>query len=242
MISNGIVRLICWGTLIILSAGCVPFDKIYSHDFRSGYFKLKTPETNRENVFINLSDDSITVYPVLRKEKAMLPDTGSYHIISIKNIKPGSYLYNSTFIKTSVDFDLTTALLKFRPALENVPSQLSANVNGLFYAGFRKDYFKLKTDFSQLNKTNSFIRHTGIDFGLIAGIGITPLNPTVTVNKINQEYDGIVFEKGVALFATYENMSVGIAFGFDNLLDHNKRSWIYNQKPWLGFVIGIANF
>jgi len=62
------------------------------------------------------------------------------------------------------------------------------------------------------------------------------------MNKTFQEYDGIVFQKGVSVFATYENMSVGIALGFDNLMDHNKGIWIYNNKPWIGIVIGIANF
>jgi hypothetical protein len=37
-------------------------------------------------------------------------------------------------------------------------------------------------------------------------------------------------------------MSVGLAIGFDNLVDKNKSVWIYNQKPYIGLVIGIANF
>lgn len=138
--------------------------------------------------------------------------------------------------------DLSTVPIKFRPAQGDVPSQLNATVNGVLYAGFRKDFFKIITHTSELNETYSFIRQTGFDFGPFAGIGITFVNPTVTMNQTVQEYDGVVFQKGIAAFLTYENMSVGIALGFDNLIDKNKTTWIYNQKPWIGIVIGVANF
>jgi hypothetical protein len=100
----------------------------------------------------------------------------------------------------------------------------------------------LKSRFSKINEVYRFVRHTGFDFGLFAGIGISPINPTVTENNTMQEYDGIVFQKGFSAFATYENMSLGLAVGFDNLLDNNKSIWIYNNKPWFGIILGIANF
>jgi hypothetical protein len=236
------IKLFTCLALLILSGGCVPFDKIYSHDFADGYFKIKNKGSDKENVYLKINNDSVEVYPVLNKGIHMSPDTSKVQVIVINSIKPGGYGFNSTFIKTSVDVDLSTALLKYRPAVANVPNQLSANVNGLFYAGYRKDFFKLKSQFSQLNELKTFIRHTGYDFGIFAGIGITPVNPTVTQNFINKEYDGLVFQKGVSAFVTFESMSVGLALGFDNLLDKNKSAWIYNQKPWLGLILGIANF
>ena len=229
-------------TFFLLQAGCTPFDKIYSHDFSDGYFKLKTPDQSPGSVYLKLDDDSIRVYPVLADKKSGMADTVNFYSINLNSIKPGTYLYNSTFVKTSADVDLSTVLLKFRPSAGDVPSQLNANLNGVLYAGFRKDYFKIKSSFSPLRETTSFIRHTGFDFGVFAGIGITPVNYTVTMNKTFQEYDGIVFQKGISVFATYENMSVGLALGFDNLLDHNKSIWVFNNKPWIGLVLGIANF
>lgn len=94
----------------------------------------------------------------------------------------------------------------------------------------------------QVSGETSYIRQVGFDVGFFAGLGLTFMNPTVTDNKITQEYDGMVFQKGVAGFVTFDNMSVGLTIGFDNLLNKNRSSWIYNQKPYLGLVIGISNF
>jgi hypothetical protein len=237
-----IFYLLACDTLLVFLAGCVPFDKIYSHDFSSGYFTLRTPETKAERIYLDLKDDSAVVYPLAAENKIMLPVSSKSRGIKINSVKPGTLLYNSTFVKSSVDIDLSTVLVKYRPAREDVASQLNANVNGILYAGFRKDFFKLKTNISQINELHSFVRHTGVDFGLFAGFGITPVNPTVTINRTIQEYDGIVFQKGISVFGTFENLSVGLALGFDNLLSHDRRIWIYNQKPWIGLVLGIANF
>jgi hypothetical protein len=237
-----IIKLFIWIAIFILPAGCIPFDKIYSHDFNSGYFKLKSSGKKPENIYLNVTDNSLKVYSVQKENKFRLSDTSAFSGVNLKSIVPGNDLYNSTFVKTSADIDLSTVILKFRPASGNVPSQLSTNFNGIFYTGFRKDFFKLKSSFSELREMSSFIRHTGIDFGFFAGIGITPVTPTTTMNRTIQEYDGIVFQKGFSVFATYENMSVGLALGFDNLLDQNKAIWIFNNKPWFGLVLGIANF
>ena len=237
-----IVRFLLDLLLLDLVVGCAPFDQIYSHEFSSGYFKLKGSDGNSGRVYLDKKGDSITLYPVLYKGKSIVPDTSVQDCFQTSYLKPGSHIYNNTFIKTSVDMDLSTALLKFRIQTADVPSQLSANLNGLIYTGFRKDFYKLKTHTSPLSESDSFIRHTGFDFGLFAGIGITPVNPTVTGGKIIQEYDGVVFQKGIAGFMTFENMSVGISLGFDNLVDRNSNIWIYNQRPWIGMILGIANF
>lgn len=236
-----IIRILILTSIFLLTFGCAPFDKIYSHEFSSGYFKLKTQNAAPEKIYLNLKEDSLNVYPVLKKE-VLVSDTAAVLIEQISSIKPGSYFYKSTFVKTSADIDLSTVVLKFRPAAADVQTQMSANVNGIFYAGFRKDYYRIKSHFSPIRGNTTLVRHTGFDFGLFGGIGITPINPTVTKNNTTQEYDGVVFQKGFAVFGTFQEMSVGIALGFDNLLDKNKSIWIYNQKPWIGLVLGIANF
>jgi hypothetical protein len=237
-----IIKLSGLAILLFSTYSCVPFDKIYSHEFNSGYFKLKSYGSKPEKIYLNLTEDSLFVYPVIKNNKSVISDTAGIRADKISSVSPGSDFYQSTFIKTSADVDLSTVIVKYRPAVANVQSQLNSNVNAILYAGFRKDFFRIKSHTSPIRDLNTFIRHTGFDFGFFAGIGITPVNPTVTMNRTTQEYDGIVFQKGISVFGTFENMSIGIALGFDNLLDNNKNIWIYNQKPWIGIVLGIANF
>jgi hypothetical protein len=228
--------------VLLLSNSCVPVEKIARHDFDSGFYKLKTQSGNSSDVYINVVDDSITVYPLVIEGKNESPDINSFMGINTKNIRKDNYFYRSCFINKSVDVDLTTVILKYRPPQRGVPNQLSSNVNAAIYMGFRKDFYKIIPYTSPLNEESSFIRQIGFDAGIFTGLGITPLNPTVTHNAITQEYDGMVFQKGVAGFITFDNISVGIVFGIDNLLDKNRSSWIYNQKPYLGLIIGISNF
>jgi hypothetical protein len=234
--------LLIIGASLLTAAGCAPFDKIYSHEFCSGYYKLKRPGTVPGKVYLETDGDTLTVYPAAGKGKSLAPDLSSSRRATFSSVSPGSYLYNSTFVRTAPDIDLSTVLLKYRPHAGNVPSQLSTDVNGVFYIGFRKDFFRMTSHLSPGNIRSTFVRHTGFDFGPFAGIGITPVTPTTTMFRTTQEYDGIVFQKGFAVFGTFENMSVGFSVGFDNLLDKNRNIWIFNQKPWFGILIGIANF
>jgi len=36
-----------------------------------------------------------------------------------------------------------------------------------------------------------------------------------------------------------QNISIAMGIGFDFLLDGNRDVWIYQNKPWLGFAVGI---
>jgi hypothetical protein len=230
------------GSLFLLSAGCVPVEKMARHDFDSGFYKLNTVQAQPAHVYVKVIEDSLVIYPVTITGKKTIPDITSLIGTRINNVKPGNYLYKSCFINNSVDVDLTTVLLKYRPPSRGVPNQLSYNVNAALYIGLRRDFYKLVPYKSPLHEETSYIRQIGFDAGFFAGIGITPINPSVTLSKEMLEYDGIVFQKGLAGFMTFDNISVGVAIGFDNLLDRNKKAWIYNQKPYLGLLIGISNF
>jgi hypothetical protein len=228
--------------IILFSSACNTVDKIARHDFYTGYYKLKTVDSTAVKVYVDLNEDSLDVYDLVYPGNEKSPDTASKRSAVISEINPGDYLHNCTFRRNSIDVDLTTALLKFRPPQKEVPRQLSANLNAALYAGLRKDFFKIVSRTSPLNETHSALRHFGFDAGFFAGLGITPVNPTVTGNNIELEYDGIVFEKGIAVYFGIEFLTFGISLGFDNLLDENHKYWVYNQKPWVGLMLGIANF
>lgn len=234
-------KLLIFLFLSVLSTGCAPWGKLTSHDFSDDYYKLKSPGQAPRIIYATREADSIKLYSV-PDYKSRIIDTTDYYGTTLQSIDPQSPLYKSSFTRRTLDIDLVTSLLKFRPPAGDVAPQLNASLNGNLYLGYKTDYFKFNSSYSELNKLSTAIRHVGFDFGFFTGIGITPVNPTVTMDRTIQEYDGIVFQKGIAFFATYANLSVGISLGFDNLLDKNKTIWIYNNKPWVGLMIGIANF
>jgi hypothetical protein len=234
--------LLCAVVATLSAISCTPVEKIAFHDLSSGYYKLKTPENEPSKIYVKVYDDSITVYKTNDEGRKITVDTAAHRGASISAIRKGDPFYGSCFVKNSADIDLSTVLLKYRPARGGVPNQLNANLNAAIYVGFRKDYYKMVTRDSPLHEESTFCSHVGFDFGLFAGFGITQINPTVTNDRVTQEYDGIIFQKGVGLFMTLERMSVGIVLGFDNLMDSNKSVWLYNQKPYLGLSLGIANF
>jgi hypothetical protein len=118
---------------------------------------------------------------------------------------------------------------------------MNSNFNAALYIGGRKDFFSFKQH-KEVLRSIPYIRQTGFDAGLFAGFGITFMSPTNTEGRTGQEYDGIVFQKGAAVFFTFDRISVGLACGFDNLIGADSKIWIYNNKPWFGLALGIANF
>jgi hypothetical protein len=227
--------------MIVTLSSCAPVGSIARHDFGSGYYNLKSEKGSSVKVYADVYEDSLVIYK-MKPGSSETPDTESGQGTRISTINPESYLFKSSFNKNSIEFDLSTMLTKLRPASSGVPLQMSANLNALVYMGARKDYYVIKSHRSPLNRDNSSVRQLGYDFGIFAGIGITPVNPTVTNDNTSLEYDGIVFQKGIGTFITLNYVSFGITLGFDNLMSGDSKIWIYNNKPYIGFAIGIANF
>jgi hypothetical protein len=230
------------GLTILLTSGCATVKTVTRHDFDSGFYTLKKKGEDPHKIYADVTEDSLAVYPVIIEGGKDIPDISSHIGTKICEIKSGSYFYKNSYVQNSIDVDLSTVLMKLRPPQKNVPTQLSYNINAALYMGLRKDFYKLIPYKSPLKKETSFVRQFGFDAGLFAGIGMTAMNPWVTEGKVPIEYDGIIFQKGVAGFITIDRMSIGVSLGFDTLLDSNKKNWVYNQKPYIGLMIGILNF
>lgn len=234
--------LITWIALaIFLFGACAPIGSIARHELNSGYYKFNSEKISDSKVYADVYEDSIIIFR-LKETVSGKPDPTSGVGSKISSIAPGDDLYDSRFNKKSIEVDLSTMLAKLRPATSGVPAQLNSNLNALIYLGARNDIYKIKTYSSVLNNRNSSVKHFGYDAGLFAGIGVVPINPTSTNDNTSLEYDGIVFQKGIGMFITIDNASVGLTLGFDNLIGGNSINWIYNNKPYLGLTIGIANF
>jgi hypothetical protein len=215
-------------------ASCSVIEKSSMHGFDDGYYKLKE-EQEFQKVYLDVSEETVTVYPVQKEQviKEALMNFPQSFSDSLLNAPV-------KFRKTSLDIDITSVLLKYRPNTDPIPSELTAELNIALYAGPRFDRYALSSVNDPIGNRSYKVLHKGFDFGALAGIGTTSVNPFSTQNKVMDEYNGMFFQTGVAGFLETSFASFGLSLGYDFLMTSDKNDWIYNNKPWIGFVIGIA--
>ncbi|MBL7846415.1 MAG: hypothetical protein JNL40_03015 [Cyclobacteriaceae bacterium] len=225
-----LVGCICLGLL----GACSTIEKSSRHAFDSGYYSHKTDTGGKEDVYLDVTEEKVTVYsldngkPAQPKLALPIREADSLHITS------------SRFSKKGLDVDITSVLFKYRAATKELPAQLSAELNVALYAGWRRDFYTIKATRDPLGKNQYRVVNRGFDFGILAGTGSTPISPSTTNNAISKEYNGMILELGLAAFVESSFASFGLAVGFDHLLSSDRSVWIYHQKPWVGFVVGIA--
>ena len=221
--------------LIIFFTSCNTLEKASMHGFNSGYYQLESKQKSNQNVYVAVADEKIDVYHQTKKQ----PDASAFLTISLK---PSDSIKISpmVFKKESLDVDITAILLKYRPSVYGLPGQMTTDFNVALYAGWRHDSFKIVSRMDPLGKNHTKIDNWGYDFGFFAGPGTTLISPFTTQNEVIDEYSGMIIQSGIAGFIESNVASFGIALGFDSLLNSDRKVWIYNKKPWLGFIVGIA--
>lgn len=234
------MKLIPIQILVICLTGlcsCRTISELPKYQLSNGYYKSELFNQKNNIVYIDNSDDTISIYLAnqltktidpLRDAKQSLPQTGS-HIT----------LQPNTFRKASFDIDFLTIPFKYRPRQNEFPRQFNTDLNGAVYLGYRNDIYQLRYDKTPLNKYQRQTQHYGYSIGLVTGLGGTTVNPSVTNNQLTSEYDGVVWSKGIAGIIAINNFTIGLAVGLDDLLDYNKNYWIYQTKPWIGLAFGL---
>ena len=218
-----------------LSSSCSVLEKSSFHGFHSGYYTFRSGPEEAEKVYTDIHEENIDVYPLMEN----LPDRNKIMTISLLSADT-LFSYPLIFSKKSVDIDITSILFKYYPSVDDLPGQLNTDFNAALYAGWRKDNYHIKGHKDPLGKCRYEIVNRGYDFGLFAGPGTTLISPFTTRNARADEYNGFILQFGVAGFIESNVASFGLAAGFDYLLSPDRDVWIYNNRPWLGFIVGIA--
>lgn len=218
-----------FGLTLVCLASCSTFRNSPKKEFVESYYTSVT-EHKKEKVYVFFKEDTIWVYDEHFQGSRQLFALSPY----IEKDCP-----KSIFRKNSLDIDLLTIPLKYRPAQEDVAPQVNANLNGAFYVGYRFDEYTADYHPMPISKFKRRITHYALSVGGFTGLGATFMSPTNTYNRITQEYDGVVWNKGIAGIFAIDNFNLGIALGFDNLLDNNRKVWIYEGKIWLGLSFGL---
>ncbi|MFN7423625.1 MAG: hypothetical protein ACK5QP_09500 [Chitinophagales bacterium] len=232
--SNTYFVITIW--LIGLLTSCNTLEKASLHGLNSGYYKLKSDTIKAQGVYLDVTDEKIEVYHHIKRQ----PDKKQFLTIPLNTITDSLIFNRMVFKKQSLDVDMTSILLKYRPSIYGLPAQLTTDLNMALYVGWRYDYYHIMRKRDPLGRSYHKISNRGYDFGFFAGPGTTLISPFTTQNKKADEYSGMIIQTGIAGFIESNVASFGLAIGYDYLLNPDRKIWIYNNKPWVGFVVGIA--
>ncbi|MFZ4544599.1 MAG: hypothetical protein ACOYOA_11150 [Saprospiraceae bacterium] len=222
-----------FGLLLFLSS-CNVIEKSSRHGFQSGFYSYSGPNADRKKVYLEISD-RIAAYEYKGHDLNQKPT------FSIALEKSDSIChYPVKFSKTSLDIDITTVLFKFRPGVYNLPQQLTTDFNAAIYTGWRHDNYFIRSKVDPLGKCNYSVINRGYDFGVFAGPGGTNVGPFSTRNAVVNDYNSLILQYGLVGFLESNVASFGVSVGIDRLFSPDRKIWIYQNKPWIGFMVGVA--
>lgn len=221
--------------IILGLISCRTLEQASQHGFTSGYYQIVNKPKKPQNVYADVREEQINVHHQHKKQ----PEKKAFMVIPLT---PTDSLLAQpvTFKKNSLDVDITTILLKHRPSVNGSAAQVTTDFNLALYAGWRHDQYTVTTRKDPLGQRYLKVMDRGYDFGLLAGAGTTPINPFVTNNRRSDEYSAMVIQIGLAGFIETQVASFGLSTGVDYLLNRDRTVWIYQQQPWVGFVVGVA--
>jgi hypothetical protein len=218
---------------------CIANKDVVQYEIVDGIYASKIFEGKPEKVYIDNELEFLYVFPLEKLNENYFLDTLNRSYFSFPQRHHATRLDREIFRTNGFDLDLITIPFKFRSGTTGVPPQLNTNLNASLYFGYRSDWYTLNYRKNQMGVFDRFTKHYGITFGFFTGFGATPINPWVTKDQVLIEYDGIVWSNGLALSFAVDYFTIGLGIGRDNLLDKNSSKWIYQNKPWLGLVLGI---
>jgi hypothetical protein len=222
---------------IIVFSSCGMLNKTARKELSDGFY-TRTSGLAKRLVYVNVVDDTLRIHPAIKTNKQPQVEPGQKDQYFLSTLETKTDV-EFTLTKKSFDVDFLTIPLKYRFARKTVPPQLNSNINGAAYFGFRTDRYFIDYESNPLLTSERKITHVAYSLGIFCGLGNTFLNATNSDGALQQEYDGMVCGKGLAGIVAINNFTVGLTLGFDNLLDRNRKVWIYENKPWLGLGFGL---
>jgi hypothetical protein len=168
-------------------SSCNILEEASLHGLNSGYYKLKSDNKNTQNVYLDVTDEKIDVYHHIKLQ----PDKKQFLTIPLNTMD--SLKFNPmVFKKQSLDVDITSIVLKYRPSVYGLPAQLTTDLNMAMYVGWRYDSYHIKSKKDPMGRSYHKISNRGYDFGFFSGPGTTLISPFTTQNKRTDEYSGMI--------------------------------------------------
>lgn len=208
--------------ILAVATSCTSIRETPKYKLSDGEYLFHQRGQPNQRVFIHVGEDSITLEP-----------TKTSKVIPI--VRKGEDEY---FVQRSFDVDVLIAPFKYRPASDNLPRQLNTSFNGNLFLGYRIDHFHLRFKKTPVGMQKQLV-HRALSVGGFGGFGSTAISPWTTNNLQQDEYEGFILTRGLGVLVGINNLTVGGAIGFDYLTDRDKDTWIYQNRPWLGLVVGL---
>lgn len=215
--------------------GCGVVHKTSNHHVEDGYFRAGGAGISPSRVYLKVEEKAIDIYgtaedtKIVDRENMLLsfPEASATAV-------PGFRLS-----QRSLDVDVLTMPIKFRPVSEGFPRQLNSSLNAAGYLGVHHDEYRVRYIAHPFGFFRRKISHFGYSAGVIAGLGSTAMTPWVTGNNISSEYNGVVWTRGLGCFMGINDFTLGMVVAWDHLMDENHRYWIYQDRHWIGLAFGI---
>jgi hypothetical protein len=207
--------------IVFIAASCTSIRDLPKYQLANDEYEFRQSGTTYKKVLIEMESDTIHIYDL----------KGS----PLQSIFPSRDEY---FRQRSFDVDVMSIGFRYRPAISDVPNQLTTQFNGNLFLGYRIDRFMIDFRSTPIGLKKK-LTHRAVTAGVFGGFGATPLNPTTTSGRIAIEYDGLIVARGFALMVGINQLTVGAGLGWDFLTGANKSVWIYQNKPWLGLTVGL---
>lgn len=225
--------------IVLMSIGCQTLKQSPKYGFSEGFYKSRLFHKKLKSVYVLPGEDSIKVYTAKGLRQEGVDTANALKLAFPANEKPTAF-ENYTFRQNTIDLDVLSILLKYRPSVNAFPNQLNTSIlNGAAYLGYRTDLYKLRYKQTPFQTFKREVTHYGFSVGIFTGIGAVRIDEFVTENNVNIQYDGFVNPSGIAAIVGVDKLSFGLLFGIDHLLDRNRKFWIYQAKPWVGLSVGL---
>jgi hypothetical protein len=116
---------------------CSTLEKASLHGLTSDQYKM-VHEGKAQDVYVDVTDESIDIYP----STAKIPGKVPYRSVPLKG-HDSLLAVPLQLKKQGLDIDITSILMKYRPSVQGLPSQLTTDINVALYAGWRFDSYKI---------------------------------------------------------------------------------------------------
>ncbi|MBC7448221.1 MAG: hypothetical protein H7330_09205, partial [Hymenobacteraceae bacterium] len=188
-------------------------------------------------VYLEVADEQLTVYP-LDRDGRFSPDSARQQL-AFPQKTTATAPSRHVFQKPSFDIDVLTVPFRYRPARHEVPPQLTTSFSGGAYVGYRRDRYSVLYSPTPIGSAVRRITHYGFSMGGFVGIGTSLVTSAVLGAQPVNDYEGATLPTGAAAIVAVDNLTVGLAIGADQLLDRNRRAWLYRAQPWVGVALGL---